>query len=216
MSFYPFSSVSTLIYFLVGVGVGSDSLPGADIEHVYVDTTEAGASDPQSQVAEGQGVVPLEVVEQHHDAVSLPSEVLLADFPEPGQEIEAGEELEPEIEVHHEPEQGPEVHKVHLRLVTVSQWFCDQTTGAQDNVPEVIQPTLTVQDPLHQSSAEPEVHKVPLRLVSVSQWFCDQTVGTQDNGLEVIQPTYIAQDPPHQSSLEPEVHKVSLRLVSVS
>ena len=169
MSFYSFSSASILIYFLVGVGVGSESLPGADTEHVYVDMTDASESDPQSWVAAGQGVVPLEMVEQHHDAVNLPSEVLLADFPEPGQEIEVGEELELEIEVHHEPEQEPEVHKVPSRLVTVSQWFCDQTAGTQDNGPEVIQTTLTAQDPPHQSFVEPEVHKVLLRPVSVSQ-----------------------------------------------
>ncbi|KAF8264893.1 hypothetical protein EI94DRAFT_1805174 [Lactarius quietus] len=96
-----------------------------------------------------------EVVKKHHDTVSLPLEVLAADFQEPKQEIEVCGEREPEIEVHNEPEQEPELHKVSLHLISDSQWFCNQAIVIQVKGPEAIQPTLNTQDPPNISLVDP-------------------------------------------------------------
>lgn len=96
-----------------------------------------------------------EAVSGVSNPAGLPPELLSADPQEREEESEVLKELEREIQVHHEPEQETEVRKVPLRLMSDSQWFPDQTVGTQDDGPEVIRPTQTVQDPQHQDIAGP-------------------------------------------------------------
>ncbi|KAH9170858.1 hypothetical protein EDB89DRAFT_2230401 [Lactarius sanguifluus] len=116
--------------------VDSDSLPGANTEHVYMAMMEAIASvsDLQTWVVEVQEVVG---APQRYDTAGLQLELQLTDPQGREQEIEVREELEWATEVHHELKQETETGSTHI-------------AG-----PEVIRPPPTVQDPQYQGITGP-------------------------------------------------------------
>lgn len=119
-SYFYLAAFLSHLFFPVGAGAGSVSLPGADTEHVYVDMPEAIASLSalRSWLAKGEGVMPLEVAEHRHDAADLPPELLSANLEEREQEIEVQKEPERGVEVHHESEQEPKVLVLSLCLMS--------------------------------------------------------------------------------------------------
>jgi hypothetical protein len=143
-------SSSSHLFFPTGVGIGSDSLPGADTEHEY--EMEVGA--PQSRVSEERGVIP-QVVVEHPNAPGLLSEPPWADFQEPEEDVEVREELRPLSEPwadFQEPEEEVEGQE-ELHLLS-EPWADFQEPEEEVEVHEELGREIEV---YHEHEQEPEV-----------------------------------------------------------